>query len=176
MRRLGAILAGGAASRFGGDKAAARLGGRALLDHVALALGGWCDALVVVGRDWPGLTRVEDLPRPGLGPLGGLAGALAHAARHGFDTVLSCGCDLPRLPPALPDLLGPPDAILADQPTIGHWRSRQAEPLAAWLEAVPRHAVRAWAMAAGARLVAGPPLANINRPEDLARLAAGPEG
>ena len=43
---------------------------------------------MIVGRDWPGLLRVDDLPVAGLGPIGGLCGALSHGHAHGFDAVL----------------------------------------------------------------------------------------
>ncbi|MFM2236672.1 MAG: MobA-like transferase domain, partial [Pseudomonadota bacterium] len=38
MKRLGAIIAGGKATRFGSDKAAAQLNGRPLIEHVAYGL------------------------------------------------------------------------------------------------------------------------------------------
>lgn len=176
MRLLGVVLAGGASRRFGGDKAVALLDGRPLLDHVAAALGGSCETVVVAGRDWPGFARVSDLPAPGLGPLGGLAGALAYAAAHGFDAVLTSGCDLPRLPPDIVALLGAPDALLIDQPTIGLWRARHAQALRGFVETDARRSIRGWADAVGARQVRGPPIANVNTVTDLAALqrTAGP--
>ena len=67
MRILGAILGGGQSSRFGSDKALALHQGRALIDHALEALRPHVSALVVVGRDWQGVARVDDLPEPGLG-------------------------------------------------------------------------------------------------------------
>jgi molybdenum cofactor guanylyltransferase len=98
VRRIGAILAGGSARRFGSDKAAALLDGRALIDHIAAALAHQVDALVVVGRSWPGLTGIDDRPAAGLGPLGGLCGALGHADANGFTHVISHPCDLLPVP------------------------------------------------------------------------------
>ena len=49
---LGAIMAGGAASRFGSDKALALFEGRPLIDHVAQALADQAAAVIVVGH-WP---------------------------------------------------------------------------------------------------------------------------
>jgi len=168
MRVLGAILAGGRSSRFGSDKALALIDGRPMLEHVAGRLAGQCDGLVVVGRDWPAMHRVEDRPEPGLGPLGGLAGALAHARDHGFDAVLTSSCDLPALPGNLIDLLGAPDALLQRQPTIGLWDSAHADGLAAYLRSGAPRAVRAWAETIKASTVAwGEELANINTPGDL---------
>lgn len=173
MRILGAILAGGQARRFGSDKAAALLSGKPLIAHVREALAGQCDAVAVVGREWPGITAVADLPAPGLGPLGALAGALAHAERHGFDAVLTSGCDMPGLPADLAARLAPGPAIAEGQPLLGLWPAALAAMLRDHLERGGGRAVRAWAAAAGARRVTLPVLPpNINRPEDLAALAA----
>ena len=163
------ILAGGMARRFGSDKALAPIDGRPMLDHVADRLGSQCEALMVAGRDWPGLDRIDDRPAPGLGPLGGLAGALAFARAHGFGAVLTAGCDLPGLPLDVRARLGPPNAILRGQPTIGLWHAAFAERLASWLPATEDRSIRAWAIAADARYVAAEgEIANVNTPDDLA--------
>lgn len=169
MKLLGAILAGGASRRFGRDKALAPIDGRPMLAHVAERLGVQCDALVVIGRDWPKLERVDDLPAPGLGPLGGLAGALAYAERNGFDAVLTSGCDLPRLPADLRDRLGKPNALVRGQPTIGLWKAGLATKLTDYLEIATDRSVRAWALTVDARWVAiEEAIPNINTPADLA--------
>ena len=173
MRLLGAILAGGRSSRFDSDKAVAPLAGRPLIAHVAEALGAQCETVVVAGRDWPGLVRVDDVPGPGLGPLGGLAGALAHALATGFDAVLSSGCDLPRLPRDIAERLRTPDAVIADQPTVGLWSTHHADALAAFVATDAKRSIRGWASQIGARRVAlDVPLANINRPDDLENLCS----
>lgn len=169
MRVLGAILGGGRSSRFGSDKALAEIDGRPMLEHVAEKLGSQCDDLVVAGRDWPGLTRVNDRPEPGLGPLGGLAGALAYAGANGYDAVLSSSCDLPALPGDLLEMLGAPDALLLRQPTIGLWSTAHADELADYLRSGRSRSVRAWADTIKASTIAwGDGLANINTPEDWA--------
>lgn len=169
MKVLGVILAGGMARRFGSDKALATIDGRPMLDHVAQRLRLQCDALMVAGRDWPGLERIDDLPEPGLGPLGGLLGALTFARSHGYDAVLTAGCDLPGLPIDLRERLGPPNAVLRGQPTIGIWESRGADPLARWLADTTDRSVRGWGIAAQARWVtADYEIANVNTPADLA--------
>jgi molybdopterin-guanine dinucleotide biosynthesis protein A len=169
VRVLGAILAGGRSRRFGSDKALALIDGRPMLDHVADRLRGQCEALVVAGRDWPGMSRVDDLPEPGLGPLGGLVGALAYAQSAGFDAVLTSSCDLPTLPADLLALLGTPDALLQRQPTIGLWRADRAELLRDYLASGQSRSVRAWADTIGAStIVFEGDMANINTPEDLA--------
>lgn len=169
MRTLGAVLAGGASRRFGSDKAAALYQGRPLLEHALAALTPLCDVCVIVGRDSPRATSIPDWPAPGMGPLGGIAGALRHA--DGFDQVLSVPVDCLDLPAELLAALTPSPAFLADQPVIGLWPLAARAPLAALLAADTRHSMRAFAEAIGARPVAGLAGArNINTPADLARL------
>ncbi|RZL59750.1 MAG: amino acid ABC transporter substrate-binding protein [Sphingomonas sp.] len=165
---LAAILAGGRSSRFGRDKAAALFDDRPLLDHMRDLGEQRADAVVVVGRDG----GVPDLPGPGLGPLGGIAGALAYAAAQGFETVLTLPCDMPRLPAALLDaLLRRAPSVCSDAPVIGHWPAALAPDLLAHLARSERRSVIGWARAIGALPVASPePLANINTPADLAAL------
>jgi len=171
---LGAILAGGQARRFGSDKAQAIVDGVTLLDRVAKALAPQVDALVVVGRDWPGIARVEDRPSPGMGPLGGLAGALDHACRHGFGAVLTSGCDLPELPDGLLERLTPGPAVIAGQPLLGLWSADLLTRLLHHLEVGDDRSMRGWIAAAGARRVEpDAPIANINTPEELDRFLAG---
>jgi molybdopterin-guanine dinucleotide biosynthesis protein A len=165
--RLGAIFAGGQARRFGGDKAAADIDGVALIDRVARRLRPQVDRLIVVGRDWPGLERVDDLPSPGLGPLGALAGALTFAAMSGFDDVLTSGCDLPDIPPDLTERLKPGPAVIAGQPLLGLWPAALADELRDYLEDGDR-AMRSWIARSGARYVTlDRALANINSRDDL---------
>jgi molybdenum cofactor guanylyltransferase len=168
MRLLGAIVAGGQSRRFGSDKAEAMLDGKALLDHVADALRPQVDALVVAGRDWLGLESVTDLPEAGLGPLGGLCGALSHARDHGFDAVLSSGCDLIGIPADLAEILEDGPAVINDQPLLGFWPIALAEPLLLWLQEPKNRSVYRFADHIGARqVVLDAPIRNANRPEDL---------
>ncbi|HEU5433144.1 MAG TPA: molybdenum cofactor guanylyltransferase, partial [Thermomicrobiales bacterium] len=95
-----AVLAGGMSRRMGSDKAMLRLGaGDAPLLQLALErVRPLTDDCFVVASDRPAYARfgapvVADR-RPGLGPLGGIATALA-AARHDF--VLVVACDMPLL-------------------------------------------------------------------------------
>lgn len=169
MRLLGAILAGGQSRRFGSDKAEARVEGKALLDHVADALRPQTETLVVAGRAWPGLDSVTDLPQPGLGPLGGLAGALEHAQRLGFDAVLSSGCDVLGLPADLAAKLDRGPAIVDDLPIVGIWPAELAGTLVQWLAEPANRSVYRFADHVGARRVAIPAsLTNVNRASDLA--------
>lgn len=173
MSILGAILAGGAARRFGGGKHAVSIDGRAMIDHVSARLAPQCDALIVVGLEWPGRTSVADAPAPGLGPLGGLAGALRHARENGFNHVLTSGCDLPDLPNDLAARLSPGPAVVAGQPLLGLWPAALAPALHDWLIGGGDRAMRAWidqAVARRVRLDTEP--ANINTRDDLARYLA----
>jgi len=168
---LGAVLAGGQSSRFGSDKALARLGGRTLLELAVERLSGWCGAVVVIGRAEAPAPVVADWPRPGMGPLGGIAGALREARARGCGAVLTCGVDSLGLPDDLPDLLSPGPAHIADQPVVGLWPVRAAEAVEAILAGGGKHSLRALAGATGARSVQlAVPSINVNRPEDLAGL------
>lgn len=168
MKLLGAILAGGQSRRFGSDKAEALFEGKALLDHVAGSLRPQVDKLVVAGRTWPGLETVEDLPMAGLGPLGGLAGCLDHARLHGFDTVLSSGCDVLGLPDDLADQLGDGPAIVGDMPIIGLWPSDLADTLIGWLADPSHRSVYDFTHFCSARRVElDAALLNVNRQTDL---------
>lgn len=167
-RTLGAVLAGGRSSRFGSDKAVALWDGKRLLDRSRALLEPWCDEVVVVGRDG----GVSDLPRPDLGPLGGIAGALDHAASRGIRCVLTISCDMPRLPDGLIEaLLRRAPAYCADAPVLGHWPAALGAQLLGWIETAPDHSVKGWARSIGALPIPSPaPLVNVNTPEDLMAL------
>jgi len=167
---LGVVLAGGQARRFGSDKALAELGGQTLLAHAVDTLAGWCDHVVVVGRETAPAPTLPDWPRPGMGPLGGLAAALRLAVDDGYAAVLSCGVDAALLPDDLPERLGAAPAYVADQPVIGLWPASAAEAIVAILHGDGRHSMKALAEAVGARAV-DLPTANINTPEDLAAVS-----
>ncbi|MBB4153193.1 molybdopterin-guanine dinucleotide biosynthesis protein A [Sphingomonas jinjuensis] len=174
MSLLGAILAGGEARRFGSDKALAEWRGRALIDHVAVGLAPQVDTVIVCGRQHPGLVGVSDRPEAGLGPLGGIAAALHHAAAHGFAAVLTLPCDGPVVPDDLAARLAG-GGYLAGSPVVGLWPARLANGLDAHLAAGGHRSIRRWAQAAGVPAVEGE-LVNVNRPEDLATLDPPPEG
>ena len=166
---LGAVLAGGKSSRFGSDKALAELGGRTLLARAVYTLSGWCEQVVVAGRDTAPVPTLPDWPSPGMGPLGGIAAALRLAEGAGYAEVLTCGVDSVELPLDLPRLLAPAPAYLAEQPVVGLWPVRCAAVVSAILEGDGRHSMQAVAEATGARAVTVPRNpANINTPVDLA--------
>ncbi|MFZ5759564.1 MAG: molybdenum cofactor guanylyltransferase [Thermodesulfobacteriota bacterium] len=109
----GVILAGGASSRFGGNKALALLEGRPLIAHVADVLASVFTELLLVTNTpesyrflgWP---MAADI-RPGQGPLAGIQAALRTMAT---DQACVVACDMPRI---RADLL----TLLAGQP--GNW-------------------------------------------------------
>ncbi|MXO60011.1 NTP transferase domain-containing protein [Altererythrobacter salegens] len=166
---LGVVLAGGKSTRFGSDKALAELGGRTLLARAVDSLSGFCELVVIAGRDHGPARCIPDWPHEGEGPLGGIASAMHHALDEGFETVLTCGVDSAELPEDLLDLLSPAPAYLADQPVIGHWPASAAKDIEAILEGNGRHSMLAFANMINARAVksAHEP-ANINTPADLA--------
>lgn len=176
MKILGAILAGGQATRFGSDKALAMLDGRPLIAHAAAALRGASDAVIVCGRAAgpDGVDAIPDWPSAGLGPLGGLCAALRHAAAEGYDAVLSIGCDTPVLPSALIKRLiaGPGARFLRQAPIIGCWPATLAEDLAQHLAHGADRAVYRWASRVAAVAIdAGGDLPNVNHVADLANLS-----
>ena len=92
-----AVVCGGRSSRYGSDKATARVSGRTLLER---ALDSLVDARerLVVGRAYAveGARFVPDR-RPGLGPLAGLEAALEAATGS---WLALAACDMPCLTPA----------------------------------------------------------------------------
>lgn len=175
MTRLGVVLAGGQSRRFGSDKALAIWEGRPLIVHAAAVLAPHSDEVIVCGRSHSPLTvpHLPDRPAPGLGPLGGLCAALHYAAETGHDSLLSLGCDMPRIDGELLDRLcrPGPGRYLVEAPIIGCWPAALAEALTDHLLKGGDRAVRRWAAEAGMEgIEAGVPLANLNSPTDLAAL------
>ena len=175
MTVLGAILAGGQSSRFGSDKALADLGGQPMICRVAEALAPFVDEVVVCGHPTPppGLISVEDKPHSGLGPLGGLAGALFQARAYGHAGVLSVGCDTPILDADLLRQLADANraTFVTDAPIIGYWPAALYDALIGHLATDPRRSMRGWTAATGADPIALPqPIPNVNTPADLERL------
>lgn len=162
----GAVLVGGASTRLGTDKAAL------FADHVAAALHqAGATEVLRVGRELP-----DDIA--GVGPLGGIATALGHAAH---DIVIVLACDLPDVDPrgirlVVDALLARDDADVALPPgeqLHAAWRRRA---LPAVLETIEsgRLAVRAALDRLRVVEVAGVEpawLRNVNTPADLVQTA-----
>jgi len=163
VRILGAILAGGRSTRFGSDKSQALLGEKTLTEHARSSLADHVVETVVIG---PG--GVEDAPRAGLGPLGGLAGALRYASSRGFDAVLLTACDIPSIPVELKlSLIADAPAYLEMAPVVGCWPCRLSGELELFLGGEDR-SVRAWARHCRATAVASAAILNINYRHELA--------
>ncbi len=165
---LGCVLAGGKATRFGSDKALAELNGHTLLARAVDVLAGWCEQVVVVGRETAPAPTLPDWPRASMGPLGGIAAALHLALDEGYDAVLTCGVDSIALPEDLLERLTPAPAYVAGQPVIGLWPASASAKLDALLESEARHSMLAFAELLGARsveLLVSP--SNINTIADL---------
>jgi len=189
-----AVLAGGRSTRFGSDKAAARIGGRSLLaitlDH-ALAVG---DRVLVVGRaaaadlavDPDVRRRIEVVPdrRPDLGPVGGLLTASELVA----GPVVLLGCDQPAIDArVLRWLIASPRSgpaqrgvlpVVDDQPQLcAALYPQRVHAVCARVLAGARRSLRAVAAASDMRRVTPPAdwhwrFAGCNTPQDLERLAA----
>jgi molybdopterin-guanine dinucleotide biosynthesis protein A len=184
---LAVILAGGAARRFGRDKALEPIAGRRCLERVHDAARAAGLETLVLGRvptaddAWRGLADA----RPGEGPLAALAQAVELAA--GREVVL-LACDLPCL---TSDLLAwllarplgvegclPRDAAGRDEPCCARYRPAVAPRLAAALARGERALHRCLRDAALSRPVVPAALAqqlhNLNTPDDLAALQDQP--
>ena len=165
---LGVVLAGGQSTRFGSDKALAELGGRTLLARAFDTLTGYCELVVIAGRERGPGHCIPDWPHPGMGPLAGVAAGLRLAQDDDYESVLTLGVDSVSLPENLLDLLSPAPAYLADQPVVGHWPAGAAGELERILEGSGKHSMRAFAETVNARAVKTAAVsANINTPADL---------
>jgi len=190
---IGVILAGGGATRFGGQpKGLQIVDGARMIDRVAAALREVADELLLVANDpdaaaWlPGVRTVGDV-RTGEGALGGLHAAVAHAGGAG---ALVVAWDMPFVAPGLLRALralgeAGADVAVPESETSG----RGVEPLCAWygpaclaaierrLDAGDRRVVGFFEDVRVSRLAAadvarwGDPgriFWNVNTPEDLA--------
>lgn len=95
---MAAILVGGKSSRFGRNKALAKIGDQSLLECVMTVANKVTREVVLVGGrgsdyTWTQLTHVPDLV-PGLGPLSGLHALGQAFPRH---SILLLACDMPFL-------------------------------------------------------------------------------
>lgn len=186
-----AVLAGGEGRRMGGLKALRPFRGAPLVVHALGLARGWSDRVVISVRDAAQLGEAVDadlaFDRTDIpGPLAGLAGALQYARDAGADRLFTLPCDMPNLPRTLPvrlaAALGPDDGVALPriegelQPTCGLWRVTALDRLPAYL-ATGQSSLRGFAAACGLAIVDYGPddaagFANVNSPEDLARLEA----
>lgn len=133
QRCTGVILAGGAATRYGGyPKGLLRVEGRRIIDRVADALSAVTDDLLLIANDPAGATwlpdvRTESDVRRGSGSLGGIHAALWHARTP----VMLVAWDMPFVPAdLLRTMRRRADGVDAVVPASGSRRG--VEPLCAW--------------------------------------------
>lgn len=185
---MAAILAGGASNRFGADKAMADLRGAAMIAHVARALGAGVDELAVVGHPRAaallGAVKLSDPALAVPGPLAGVLAALDWAGDIGADWVVTAPCDAPLLPHDLAHkLIAGAEAAKAQaafaqtasglHPLCAAWAPALAAPLRDCFTRGLHPPVRELAPNAARVLFDDEAaFANVNTPEDMARVAA----
>jgi len=152
---VGVILAGGAASRYGGSpKGLERVGGERIIDRVARALVDVTDSLLLIANDPAADAWLAGVPRradvlTGLGSLGGIHAAIVHAAAP----VLVVAWDMPFVPSGL--LAELRDAGRSADVAVPESGSRRGvEPLCAYYAPQCRHSIER-RLAAGDRRVVG---------------------
>lgn len=137
----GVVLAGGGSTRFGSEKAVARLGPAPLVEHAAQVLLNGCGAVAINAPEasraarWArdrGLPVAPDREGPAQGPVAGVLAAMDWAAGQGAALVATAPCDCPVLPRDLVARLVaglPPDAgavgaatPLGPEPACAVWR------------------------------------------------------
>jgi len=185
MKRAGFVLAGGASSRMGCNKALLPYGGATLIEHVAAQVAAAAGSVFLVGppEEYAHLPYlvVPDFFRR-CGPLAGLhAGLVASPAEWN----LVVACDMPAVTADfLGSLLEAADSVEADalvpvwpcgwlEPLCAVYRRELAVPLGEALQRGVRQLVQALA---GLRLARWPItepgyFANLNTPKEKARLS-----
>ncbi|MFN0194711.1 MAG: molybdenum cofactor guanylyltransferase [Aestuariivirga sp.] len=195
MKMLAVIVAGGSASRLGGEtKAFIDMGGRNVLDREVKVLLGIADEVVInanLGRETfeaAGYEVIEDLLKTVRTPLAGLHRSLMYARDEGFDAVLTVPSDTPFLPGDLGARLkqaweGRAAVVASGNRThflTGLWAVKLFEILDAAIVRDGLLRVQDWVKLSNAAVVSWPdqpydPFFNINTPDDLAeaqRIAA----
>nr|WP_294556839.1 molybdenum cofactor guanylyltransferase MobA [uncultured Rhodopila sp.] len=180
----GLVLAGGRARRMGGaDKALLTVGGRSMLAAVIAALDLPMMAISANGDparfDGFGLPVLPDGMFADQGPLAGILAGLEWAAGLGLSALLTAPCDTPLLPAGLADRLWPPPCGVSSGGRLHHlvasWPVFCASELRAALSGPGSRSVGRFAERIGMRYAEFPaepvdPFANVNTPEDLARV------
>lgn len=194
MNVFGLVLAGGLASRLGGDKALRLVNGQTLLAHALSVMGPLCGALgVSTGTRHlplpPAVQAVPDLePFVMQGPLSGLYAGLKTASAAGAETMLVLACDLPHVSmPLLKCLLnelhgndvvfcehaGLPEPLVCALRVQPMLKAVESSLAAGSLRVVPLWKNSRCRLLHDSDLAEFAPLektfANINTPEDLAR-------
>ena len=187
----GVVIAGGRSVRFGGEKAAALLGGAPLVIRAARRLQASCPVVAVNARPGTeaaalahehGLPVIHDITGDADGPLAGVKAGLIWAQGLGARAIAVSPCDAPLLPDDLFTRLiaEAGDGAAMAETSEGHQPLTAVWPMSALpalTEALKDGAHPAtWRMldGLGARRVRFDPpeaFANLNTREDLARVA-----
>lgn len=187
---IGAIIAGGNATRMGGDnKALKQLGETPLIQHIATRLSEQVDTFIInANRDQDVLSKiapcVADEQALGAGPLAGILQSLLYSiANHTAAThLLTVASDTPFFPENLVEALcaahKSEHIIIArsggfPQPVFGLWPIALADDLHQWLLAQKPNKVMAWVRShphvfVDFEIGAIDPFFNINTAENLA--------
>ena len=183
-RIAGLVLAGGQSSRFGSNKALARLDGETLAGRMARLMRRHCGAVALSanealpGLDLPVLSDPSDAPA---GPLAGVLAGLRWAGSLQATWLVTAPCDTPLLPEDFPARLvgaaeadGAQAAVIVSgdgvHPLSAAWRVTLLPRLEAALAGghPPVHAFVA-SLSAAQLHVADEHLLNVNTPADLER-------
>lgn len=191
MTRVAVVVAGGEGRRMGGGKPTRAYGDTTLVAQAVAQARAYADTVAVAirqvgqaGDELDARLILDDLTL--VGPLAGLASALAFGQHNGASHVLSLPCDAPRLPR---DLWTRLEAALTGQglaqvavaasggrihPVCALWPTSALADLRRY-SAASRSSLKGFASELGMTIVeweAGSedPFANANTPEDLAAL------
>ncbi len=187
---VGVVLAGGAGRRIGGAKAARRLAGLPLLDHVVARISPQVALLILNGltdRDGVGhgMANIDDAVTGGHGPLAGLLAAMDWVAEtHPVcQRLLSVPVDTPFLPADLVIRLrdhwnaaGSSPVMAASagnrHPVVGLWPVTLRHDLRHAMTVEDQRGIGAWAARHDPITVPWPtepvdPFFNVNSPSDL---------
>lgn len=185
---VGAILAGGQATRLGGgDKGLRMVGGQSILARIIVRMRPQVDRLLLNANGDParfagfGLEVVPD-SLPGLpGPLAGVLACLERAAELGAEAIVTVPSDAPFVPRDLAARLAAAGSFAMAaggdgrlHPTFGLWPVDRREALRAAIVGGARR-LGGWMAEQGATVAAFPDefgFFNVNAPEDLAAAEA----
>ena len=179
------ILSGGLSSRFGSNKALAKLDGKRLVDQLIERLSLQTSAPIVINAPdentygLPNNDFIADEVGDRLGPLAGIHAALTWAEQHGYQSVCTTPVDTPFVPQKFVLMMtSVPAPVIASfagkyHPIHGAWPVSLKQSLEAGISSGMR-AVMSWVDTLDASILdfaefyENDPFININRPTDIA--------
>lgn len=179
------ILSGGLSSRFGSNKALAKLDGKRLVDQLIERLSLQTTAPIVINAPdentygLPNNDFIADEVGDRLGPLAGIHAALTWAEQHGYQSVCTTPVDTPFVPQNFVSIMtsvrAPVIASFAGKyhPIHGAWPVSLKQSLETGISSGMR-AVMSWVDTLDATILdfaefcESDPFININRPNDIA--------